>query len=119
MIHVHKDGPDTTLVSFNICLAAVPTVCNVEGENLILEMDNTPGGFSAMSLSPPALPLSRNDLCPRLARHHVDLWSRSWIQHCLGEDLYVSSKTSTKHRGIRAIGIVDASSCGSACCLLL
>src|SRR5438876_11027438 len=94
MIHVHKDGPDTTLVSFNISLAAVPTVCNVEGENLLLEMDNTPGSFSTMSLSPPALPLSMNDLLPSLARHYVALRSHSWILLRLGVYLNVSSKTS-------------------------
>src|SRR5207253_5572818 len=109
MIHVHKDGPDTTLVSFNISLAAVPTVCNVEGENLILEMDNTPGSFSTMPLSPPALPLSKNDLLPSLARHYVDLRSHSWTQHCLGKDLNVSSKTSTKPLGNLSIEILDAS----------
>src|SRR6266487_3071130 len=51
-----------------------------------------------MSLSPPVLPLSKNDLLPCLTRHHVDLRSHFWIQYCLGEDLNVSSKAFTKPR---------------------
>src|SRR5438552_14571788 len=80
-------------------------------------MDNTPSSFSTMSPSPPALPLSKNDLLPRLARHYVDLRSHSWIQYCLGKDLNVSSKTSTKPLGNLTIEILDASQFPSAGCL--
>src|SRR2546430_7268316 len=109
MIHVHKDSPYTTFVSLNICLAAVSTMRNVEGENLILEMNNTPSSFPIMLLALPVLPFSENDLLPGLARDHVDLRSHSWIQHCLGEDLNVSSKTSTKPLGDLSVEILDAS----------
>src|SRR5438552_9535093 len=80
-------------------------------------MDNTPGSFSTTSLSSPVLPLSKNDLLPRLTRHHVDLRSHSGIQHCLGQDLNVSSKTSTKPLGNLSIEILDAPQFSPARCL--
>src|SRR5207245_1111636 len=108
MVHVHKDSPYTTFVSLNICLATVSTMRNVECENLVLEMNNTPSSFPIMLLSIPMLPFSENDLLPSLARDHVDLRSHPWIQHCLGEDLNVSSKTSTNPLGDLSVEILDA-----------
>src|SRR3989442_618991 len=82
MIHVHVDGPDATLVSLNIRLAAISTMRNVKGENLIFEMDNTPSGFSTVLPSLLSLSLTKNDLFPRLARDGVDLRSNSGIHQC-------------------------------------
>src|SRR2546426_5683882 len=109
MIHVYEDSPNTTLVSLNICLSPISAVGNIECENLVLEMNNTPSSFPIMLLSIPVLPFSENDLLPSLARDHVDLRSHPWIQHCLGEDLNVSSKTSTKPLGDLSVEILDAS----------
>src|SRR5207253_1473930 len=97
MVHVDEDSSDTILVSLNIGLAPIPSVRDVEGQDLIFQMDDATGCVSRTRFGLPILPVRRSIFFLFHVMHSLTSLCRCLrLDYRSGEYLDVSPETTTQ-----------------------